>query len=76
MSEDAPVFGEHNTGNEEASTSLVKANAIQIETIKELNGIVSDFIAKNSSIHNACCFLTVTLKENPSLTPGQHSQTY
>ena len=76
MSEDAPVFGEHNTRNEEASTSLAEANGIQIETIKELDGIISNFIAENSSIHDACRFLTITLEENPSLTPGQHSQTY
>ena len=49
---------------------------MQIETIKELDEIVSAFIAQKSSIHNACRLLTTTLDKNPSLMGEQHSATY
>ncbi len=49
---------------------------MQIETIKELDEIVSAFIAQKSSIHDACQLLTTTLDENPSLTGEQCSATY
>ncbi len=82
MSEDAPVFGEQSepqvisTINKEPPRGNDKANAIQIETIRELDEIISDIIAEKSSVHDGCWFLTTTLDENPSLTAEQCSETY
>ncbi len=82
MSEDALTFREQsqphfsNSGNEGPSKGKGKASAVQTKMIKELDEIVTDFIAQNSSIHDACWFLNILLDENPSLTMEQHSDAY
>src|SRR6266436_9199625 len=82
MSKDAPTFREQsqprfsNSGNEGPSKGKGKASAVQTEMIKELDEIVTDFIAQNSSIHDACRFLNIALDENPSLTTEQRSDAY
>src|SRR5258708_37709735 len=81
MSEHASVSGDQiesqtdRASNGQPSKGKAR-DMMQIETIKELDEIVSAFIAQKSSIHDACRLLTTTLDENPSLTGEQRSATY
>ncbi len=81
MSEHGSVSGEHgepqviSTSDKGASKGKAK-DMMQVETIKELDEIISDFIAQKSSLHDACRFLATTLGENPSLMVEQCSETY
>ncbi len=71
MSEHGSVSGEHgeprviSTSNEGPSKGKAK-DTMQVETIKELDEIVSDFITQKSSLHDACRFLVTMLGENPT----------
>src|SRR5260370_38264566 len=81
MSEHASVSGDqiksqtNRASNGQPSKGKAR-DTMQIETIKELDEIVSAFIAQKSSIHDACQLLTTTLDENPSLTGDQCSATH
>ena len=82
MSHDTPIFrgqdqsesagpsdGEHARGSSDP-------RAVQLETIKALNNILSDFAAQQMPMRDAFCLLVTTLKENPSLTLEQWAEAY
>jgi len=82
MSHDTPIFrgqdqsesagpsdGEHARGSSDP-------RAVQLETIKALNNILSDFAAQQMPMCDAFHLLTTTLEENPSLMLEQWAEAY
>src|SRR5258708_6765698 len=82
MSHDTPIFrgqdqsesagpsdGEHARGSSDP-------RAVQLETIKVLDDVLSDFVAQWTPMCNAFRLLTTTLKENPSLMLEQWAEAY
>src|SRR5258708_26323308 len=82
MSHDAPIFrgqdqsesagpsdGEHARGSSDP-------RAVQLETIKARDDILSDFAAQWTPMHDTFRLLATTLEENPSLTPEQWAEAY
>ena len=82
MSHDAPIFrgqdqsesagpsdGEHARGSSDP-------RAVQLETIKALDDVLSDFAAQRTPMCDAFRLLATTLEENPSLTPEQQAEAY
>src|SRR5258708_6700612 len=82
MSHDAPIFrgqdqsenagpsdGEHARGSSDP-------RAVQLETIKALDNVLSDFAAQRTPMCDAFCLLATTLEENPSLMPEQRAEAY
>ena len=82
MSNDASIFRgqeqSENAGPSEGEHPRGGPNprAIQLETIKVLDEILTGFMAQQTSMCNAFCLLTTTLKENPSLMLEQQAETY
>ena len=82
MSEDAHtsrVQGESeiiDTNNGGPSRAGTSKSTLQVETIKVLDEILTDFMAQCTSMHNACRLITTALEDNPSLTPEQCADTY
>ena len=72
MSHDAPIF----RGQDQSeSTGSSDPRAVQLETIKALNDVLSDFAAQWTPMHDAFCLLATTL-ENPLLMPEQWAEAY
>ena len=82
MSHDTPIFrgqdqsesagpsdGEHARGSSDP-------RAVQLETIKVLDNVLSDFVAQWMPMHDTFCLLTTTLEENPLLTLEQQAEAY
>src|SRR5258708_3204919 len=82
MSHDAPIFrgqdqsesagpsdGEHARGSSDP-------RAVQLETIKALDNVLSDFMAQWMPMCDAFRLLATTLKENPLLTLEQWAEAY
>src|SRR5258708_28603968 len=82
MSHDAPIFrgqdqsesagpsdGEHARGSSDP-------RAVQLETIKALDDVLSDFAAQQTPMRDAFRLLRTTLNENPSLTLAQWPEAY
>src|SRR5258708_472994 len=82
MSHDAPIFrgqdesesaggsdGEHARGSSDP-------RAVQLETIKALDDVLSDFAAQRTPMCDAFRLLATTLEENPSLTPEERAEAY
>ena len=82
MSEDGHTLGAQaqsenaDTNNGGPSRVGTCRNPLQLETIEVLNGILANFTAQCTSMHDTCHFLATALDENPSLTPEQCSKTF
>jgi len=70
---ESEIVDTNNGGPSRAGTSK---SALQVETIKVLDEILANFMAQCTSMHNACRLVATALKDNPSLTPEQHANTY
>src|SRR5258708_21938762 len=82
MSHDAPIFrgqdqsesagpsdGEHARGSSDP-------RAVQLETIKALDDVLSDFAAQRTPMCDTFRLLVTTLEENPSLMLEQWAEAY
>src|SRR5258707_11936658 len=82
MSHDTPIFrgqdqsesagpsdGEHARGSSDP-------RAVQLETIKALDDVLSDFAAQQTPMCDTFCLLMTTLEENPLLMPEQWAEAY
>ncbi len=49
---------------------------MQSDTLKRLNGVVSDYIAQRLSMHEGCCSLASILDNNAMLTNEQCIEMY